>query len=471
MRIPITLCLLLSLPAAAAPSPLAAEPAATALAAKVPGAPGYGLQVTGSNGKYIFTNLYFNPAGKTLHAKLYRILGNAGLGPYRLGVELVFHPDESEKNTTHLPAIVFGKYFYITKVLEGSAASKAGLGVTTKTGQAIEMVDGSTFDWDLASLAYHITTVPEVEIKTFRLTMFANIARKTFRIQTVKRTDPVDPGDGQPVLAKDAPADVAAWINQSQTWKDLLTLRSRTAPFTPLAFDLGGRKLWVVRAIQDPALAKGPKPDAALEFWARDPLDGDLKSLLDVWPVSDDGLAPGSILRIGDQWHRIQVLTQDPATSRLTALELRPWAADVPALLKGATLAKDLGTQKEPSQRESLEQAGNEALVEWKTRTMAAWMAQQKREPVEDLVVGVEKGVLVLDLEVKGIRSRLDARARVEADLKAQAELAAKNNQAPPQALPALAESERLADLLEQRKVILSVILNSAKQALAVLKK
>lgn len=471
MPTPIALCLLLSLPVAAAPSPLAAEPAAPALAAKVPGAPGYGLQVTGSNGKYIFTNLYCSATEKTFQAKLYRIHGNAGLGPYRLGVTLGFHHDESAKNTTHLPAEVFSRYFYINSVEKGSAADKAGLGVTAKTGHAIEMVDGSTFDWDLASLAYHITTVPEVEIRTFRLTMFSNIVRKTFRIQTAKRTEPVDPGDGEPVLATSAPADVVAWINQSQTWRDLLRLRSTTAPFTPLAFDLAGRKLWVVKATQDPALAKGPKPDAALEFWTRDPLEGDPKGLMDVWPVADDGLAPGRILRIGDQWHRIQTLALDPATGRLAAFELRPWVADVPGLLRGATLAKELDTQKGPNVRESLEQAGNDALLEWKTRTMAAWMAQQKREPMEDLVIGVEKGMLGLDLEVKGIRNRLDAQARAEAERKAQAELAAKNGQPPPPALPALAESERVADLLDQRKAILMAILGNAKQTLATLKK
>ncbi|MDP1833132.1 MAG: hypothetical protein Q8K67_13820, partial [Geothrix sp.] len=55
-----------------------------------------------------------------------------------------------------------------------------------------------------------------------------------------------------------------------------------------------------------------------------------------------------------------------------------------------------------------------------------------------------------------------------EAERKAQAELAARDGKAPPQALigPAT-ESERLADLLDQRKAILMAILGSAKQALA----
>ena len=190
-----------------------------------------------------------------------------------------------------------------------------------------------------------------------------------------------------------------------------------------------------------------------------------------MWPVSEEGLAPGRILRIGERWYRLRAFTQDPATGRPTAFEVGPWAADVPALLKGATLARELGSLKETRFRESLEQAGNDALLEWKTRTMAAWMAQQKREPMEDLVIGAEKGMLGLDLEVKGIRTRLDAHARADAEQKAQAELAVKNSQKPPQAVPPPAESERLADLLEQRKIILQAILGNAKQTLATLKK
>jgi hypothetical protein len=87
-------------------------------------------------------------------------------------------------------------------------------------------------------------------------------------------------------------------------------------------------------------------------------------------------------------------------------------------------------------------------------------------------VLGIEQGLLDLDLQVKGIRSRLDAAARAEAERKAQAELAAKGGQPAPHAqAPPTTESERLADLLEQRKAILMAILGSAKQALANLRR
>jgi hypothetical protein len=109
--------------------------------------------------------------------------------------------------------------------------------------------------------------------------------------------------------------------------------------------------------------------------------------------------------------------------------------------------------------------------VEWKTRTLPGLLANQTLDADEDLVVRLEKGLLSLDLEVKGLRARLDAAARAEAERKAQAELAAKEGKAAPAAPPPAAESERLADLLDQRKAILMAVLGSAKQALANLRR
>ena len=57
-------------------------PAAQALAAKAPGAPGYGLQLTTSTGKVLMTNLSFDPATRKPLARLYGIHGPAGWGPY-----------------------------------------------------------------------------------------------------------------------------------------------------------------------------------------------------------------------------------------------------------------------------------------------------------------------------------------------------------------------------------------------------
>ena len=107
--------------------------------------------------------------------------------------------------------------------------------------------------------------------------------------------------------------------------------------------------------------------------------------------------------------------------------------------------------------------------MEWKTRTLPGLLASQELKPAEDLVIRIEKGLLNLDLEAKGVRTRLDAHARAEAERKAEAQLAAKERSAPAPA--ALTDSERLADLLDQRKAILMAILGSAKQALANLRR
>jgi hypothetical protein len=124
-----------------------------------------------------------------------------------------------------------------------------------------------------------------------------------------------------------------------------------------------------------------------------------------------------------------------------------------------------------PIFRESIEQAANTSLVVWKTRTLPNLLATQGLEPTEELVIRLEQGLLTLDLEVKGIRSRLDAAARAEAERKAQTELAAKDGKPAPAVGPPATESERLADLLEQRKAILMAVLGSTKQALANLRR
>jgi hypothetical protein len=145
---------------------------------------------------------------------------------------------------------------------------------------------------------------------------------------------------------------------------------------------------------------------------------------------------------------------------------------DVQGLLVGADLARDLGPRVASAPREAYEQQANEALIEWKIRTLPGLLTTQGLGATEDLVVRLEKGLLKLDLEVKGIRTRLDAQARAEAERKAAAELTAREGKAAPQVqLRPATESERLADLLDQRKAILMAILGSAKQSLSTLRR
>ena len=190
--------------------------------------------------------------------------------------------------------------------------------------------------------------------------------------------------------------------------------------------------------------------------------------ILDVWQEPEDGLQTGRDLRIEDRWYRLQALTQDPTSGRLTSFDLRPWEADINSLLSGVTMVKELEPHKTSALQESLEHTANDALVEWKTRTLPGLLKTQDTPALEDLVIRTEKGLLDLDLEIRGMRQRLDDLARAKAAQQAQASMPGANQTAPAAAAAAsTADSEVLADLLDQRKAILQAILGSTKQVLA----
>ncbi|HJV39875.1 MAG TPA: hypothetical protein VJ528_13630 [Geothrix sp.] len=459
------------------PAAPAWEPAHAGLMAKAPGAPGYGVQFTTPSGRLVFTNLHFDPASRDAKMELYRIQGPVGLGPYRLGVELGFHAKEPTQGSVH-PSW-FDNFFYIIRTEEGSPAKAAGLEPDKYGGRyskvAIEGVDGSNFGWDLGALIWHITNRPVIEVNTIkRPVMFGGPSRKTVRVTLRKLETPVDPADGTFAPGGVDPASIKAWLTHDLMWRDLLILRSRTPRLAPLAVDLPTGRRWLVSAPTDPT-AEGPgKGQRTLEVWREDPLAGPYpygKALADLWLEPREGLGPGRVLRIEGQWYRIQNMTTDPATGRPTACSLGPWKADIPVLLAGASEARELGSIPSPGLRETLEQAANEALLEWKTLALPDALASQDAQATAALVLRIEKGLLALDLDIKGIRSRLDAAARAEADRKAQAELAAKEGR-PARATPAPpVESERLADLLDQRKAILMAVLGNAKQSLASLRR
>jgi hypothetical protein len=178
----------------------------------------------------------------------------------------------------------------------------------------------------------------------------------------------------------------------------------------------------------------------------------------------------GKFVKLHGRWYRILGARLGPDSRRLEAMNLEAWKPDVPALLAGRCPTQ-VGIEKS-FDREGIEQAANQALLVWKTRTLPDQLATQNRGAAEDLVLSIEQGLLALDLDVKTMRSRLDATARAETERKAQAELAARDGKAAPPAPAAPATgSERLADVLDQRKAILMAILGSAKQALSTLRR
>jgi len=454
-----------------APSWEAAHPA---LMAKAPGAPGYGVQFTTTSGKLVFTNLHFNPTTLQPGAELYRIRGNAGNGPYRAGFELGFMPKQPVTGDALHPCW-FDAFYYIDSVQEGSPAQIAGLErgkYTPHPQRVIEGIDGKNFGWNLGNLIWYLTNSPVVELNMLKRPIIGGPSRWNTKLTLRKLETPPDPADGTLEPGGAEAGTIGPWLEAQQMWKDLLVFRSRMPRMAPLPIDLPSGRRWVVTAPLNPG---EPKEIRGLEVWKEDPLMAPYpytRALTDLWPEPLEGFEVGRVLRIENQWYRIQALASDPSTHRLITFELRPWEAGILPLLGGQTLVRELGTLQTAQPREALEQLGNRALLEWKTRTLPDQLAGQNRGSAEDLVLRIEQGLLDLDLEVKGIRSRLDAAARAEAERKAQAELAAKNGQpAPPaQAAPAT-ESERLADLLEQRKAILMAILGSAKQALSTLRR
>lgn len=456
----------------AAPSdatPPVQEVSSPALAAKAPGAPGYGLQIATSEGKIMVTNLIIDPASKRPSFNLYRIHGPAGQGPYRAGIRISHHP-ASEVPVNHpFPAAWYGNYFNIDEILKGSAAEKAGLERDKYGLRSILSVDGKDFGWDPAELAYYVTNTPEIKVETMKIPLlFGGPSYRTFKIKSDKLATPIDPADGtfESLPPDKLNATIRAWVQSDQIWTDLFILRSKQERFAPLAIELDGRKLWVVYS-SGAQSGPGTAP-RYLEIWNEDPSTGHFKAgVLDVWPAPEDGMKTGRILRIGESWYRLKNFREDASTHRLTQFEVEAWS-DVESLLSGKSPSEAMGQVNLAGARESLEEAANDILIEWKTRVMPGTLQKEQASALEDRVIHLEKSLLSLDLQVRHLHEQLDERARAKATLQAQAQMP---GAPPPVAVPSAntggPDLERLADVLSQRQAILQAILASTKQALA----
>lgn len=456
--------------------PPVAEVSNPALAAKAPGAPGYGLQITSSIGKIMMTNVRYDPADKRMSFNLYRIDGPAGWGPYRCGIGFTYSPAGQMPSPSAFGPDYYSDYYRIDEVRKGSAADKAGLEKDKYGLRMILDVDGGNFHWDAGAMAYYITTHPVIEVKTmkFGLLFSSHPSYATYKIKNEMLTAPPDPADGtfESIPPRMADEAIKAWLGNDQTLPDILKLRSKQARFTPLALELDGKKLWAVSSV---GIAEDKEtPPRYLEFWKEDPSNGNYKSgLLDSWLVPPDGIYAGRILRLDNNWYVVKNYAEDPATQRLTQFELTPFT-NVEPLFNGKDPADAMGKVDLPGVRESLENAANDLLVEWKTRTLPGLLAKEPASALEDRVIHLEKSLLSLDREVRRLHEDADASARAKADLQAQAQ---KPGAQPVQGFDPLkinayiAEQEHVADALTQRQAILQAILASTKQALAQMKR
>lgn len=471
----VPLICLLAQPSAQ-PSPFVHEPSPQALAAKAPGAPGYGLQVTTPTGKLLLTNLSFDLGSRKPFGHLFVVSGPAGWGPYRSGLETVLAYEAARPNPNDgtLHAAYYEDHYYLSgDPPKGSPADKAGLEDYRKSPFfRIEGVDGSAFDWDLPALVYHITTSPTIVLQTLKLPLFFNPSHRTYKLKNELLSAPADPADAA-LLPYHAKGPILEWLRDRKTWRDLVIERSRREAFAPLAIELAGKPVWVVLGRDQVDDGHPPKIRNLVEFWTKDPLTGEfVDGILDIWPEPEDGLKPGRAIRVSDHWYRLQGFARNAGTGRLATFELVPWQADVQTLLGGAGLGPELGRMAVPGLLESLEQTANDALLEWKTRTLPGLLRTQGPADLEDTVIRIEKGLLALDRQVRAIRQRLDALARAQAAQQAQA---AKPGEAAAEgAVPAghpVSDSEGLADVLEQRKAILQAVLGSVKQTLAAVRR
>jgi len=126
----------------------------------------------------------------------------------------------------------------------------------------------------------------------------------------------------------------------------------------------------------------------------------------------------------------------------------------VEPILAGATAA-DLNLPCSGAPQDQIEAALNDILVEWKSKGFISLIRHSTASQLNDLIIKMEKGILNLDHKVRQLKDLADEDAR--------------RVQAPGQPAPKkkALELQNLAHLLEQRKTILIVILNSVKQVAA----
>lgn len=98
----------------------------------------------------------------------------------------------------------------------------------------------------------------------------------------------------------------------------------------------------------------------------------------------------------------------------------------------------------------------NEKLIEWKSNGLGERLQKSSSGQLSDLVVQIEKGILTLDLKVNELKDAADEDAR-----QVQTPGAAAPVKKTPDAL-------KMSHLLNQRKTILMVILDSVKRAIGV---
>jgi hypothetical protein len=139
-----------------------------------------------------------------------------------------------------------------------------------------------------------------------------------------------------------------------------------------------------------------------------------------------------SLLRLQDAWFAPGFVLQ--------AATLAPWRPGIDEILQGKSSRSIWGDEDART-----ESAFNDTLVEWKNRGMPGWLRGATAEQLAQAILTTEKGVLALDVSIRILKDKIDAAAR---DGK--------------EGTPGAGEAEQL---LEQRKMLLGVLLGAMKSA------
>lgn len=127
---------------------------------------------------------------------------------------------------------------------------------------------------------------------------------------------------------------------------------------------------------------------------------------------------------------------------KLAGVSLLRWRPPAKFFLRGKT-ARDMWHCDD----KGTEQAINDAVIEWKTRALPGWLRLATAEQLSQGIIDTEKGILALDLAVRTVKDQIDADAR-------------KNE-------ITFAGAGEVEQLLEQRKMLLGVVLQAMKGAAA----
>ncbi len=243
---------------------------------------------------------------------------------------------------------------------------------------------------------------------------------------------------------------------QDNLYPALTAARAGSAFHAPLQVRLGGDTVWAVGdLVPEAVLRPGGESLATIELYSADPRQAGPRPMAPIsilvtarrTTAGDEVTRPaGSLTLISrpDGFFHLGKVERS-REGQLTALEFATWRPDLGAVVGGMAASDVLGPG---NPRElAMERLLTDTLVEWKTRSLPAWLATADAAALEKAIIGAEKGMLQLDLKSRLVKDEIDAAARQGAGSQ-----------------PALTEK---AQLYDQRKTLVVVVLGSLKTARA----